>query len=187
MGTSKAWLMYEGSTLLAKTVRTVGAAVSRVVVAARSGQSLPELPGGIEVVLDNPAHEGPLAGLVSGLAALKDRCDAALVVPCDHPRLKREFVRRLVELSEGHPAVAIEHEGVIQPLIGVYRVSLHHMLEQQLREGERRAHVFAERCGARIISWELLREVDPELESLQNVNDPDEFRRMSKDQQEATE
>jgi len=84
----------------------------------------------------------------------------------------------MIELLKDEPGVVIEHEGIVQPLVGVYRLTTKKLLDELLTSGERRAHVFVERCGARVISSEQLRNVDPQLESLRNVNDPDDLRRL---------
>ena len=104
MGTPKAWLPVGGEVLLQRTVRTVGAAASPVVVVAAVGQAVPPLPAGVAVVRDEVADRGPLAGLAAGLAALGGRADAAYLSACDAPLLSAAFVRRMVALFLTIPA-----------------------------------------------------------------------------------
>ena len=69
MGTPKAWLDWHGSTLLRRVCGIVARGAGGPVVVVRApGQELPELPGGVRVVEDAREGQGPLQGLLAGLA-----------------------------------------------------------------------------------------------------------------------
>src|SRR5580658_7796589 len=74
MGTPKAALEWHGSTLLRRTVGIVARATDGPVVVVRaSGQVLPDLPAGTQVVEDPRDGKGPVQGIAAGLAALARR------------------------------------------------------------------------------------------------------------------
>ena len=100
MGRSKAWLPWDGETLLERVVRVVSAEVQPVVLATRHGTALPKISGEVEFAFDRAGHAGPLAGIAAGFDALAGRCDAVFIVPCDHPFIRAEYIRRLIELLE---------------------------------------------------------------------------------------
>lgn len=175
MGQAKEWLPIGEEALLQRVVRVVGEVANPIVVAARRGQDLPEMGVGVEVVFDAVEDQGPLAGVAAGLEALVDRCRAAVVVSCDHPLIRRGVIERLMAALGEAMAVVVEHEGETYPLVGVYRVEVLATLGELLDRGERRARRFAEACGAAVLGGEALREVDPRLDSLRNVNDQESY------------
>jgi molybdopterin-guanine dinucleotide biosynthesis protein A len=91
------------------------------------------------------------------------------------PLITAAFLRKLIHYLNDHPAVVPEHAGRLQSAIAVYRMSTRAMLEDLLASGERRMQAFVERCGTRVIPAELFRDVDPSLQSLINVNTPEEY------------
>ena len=175
MGKPKVWLPCGREFLLQRMVRLVGEVVSPVVVAARRGQSLPSLPADVEVVYDVVENAGPLAGIAAGLEALADRCEAAFVCSCDHPLLRPGFVRRLIQRLGDAAGVVLEHDGRVHPLAGVYSLTTRKLVADMLNQGERRATNFAGRSGAIVMSSEELVDVDPNLDSLKNVNDSETY------------
>ena len=171
MGTAKEWLPIGKEHLLQRVVRIVGSVVRPVVTASRREQPLPALPPEVEVVYDAVENAGPLASMAAGFEALAGRCEAALVVSCDHPLLKPAFITRLIELLGDQQAVVPSHEARSYPLVAVYRIDRRPLLTELLARGERRAHAFAERCGAHVVSSADLADVDLAMDSLRNVND----------------
>jgi len=172
MGRPKEWLPIGGECLLQRVVRVVSEAVRPVVVAARRGQELPPLPTDVAVVHDAVEDFGPLAGIAAGMDALGGRCESTLVVSCDHPFLPRAIIEKLIESLGNHRAVVVGDGEQLYPLLGVYRMETRSVLEDMIARGEHRARWFAEECGAKVISSEALRAVDPQLGCLKNINDP---------------
>jgi molybdopterin-guanine dinucleotide biosynthesis protein A len=69
---------------------------------------LPErLAARVLVARDGAAHEGPLAGLANGLAALPAGIDRAIVVAGDMPTLVPGVLRALLELLEIEPDAGV--------------------------------------------------------------------------------
>ncbi len=187
MGSPKLALPFGSETMLARVVRIVGETVSPVVVVAAADQELPELPAGIIVARDEVAGHGPLAGLVTGVAALKGRAElkrraelnrraeAAFVSSCDVPLLKPAFIRAMVDALGPHEMAVPSDEERTYPLAAVYRVSLEPRLRQLLAERRLRLQSLANEFDARLVDVAELRGVDPELDSLRNINTPAEY------------
>lgn len=178
MGRSKVWLPCGGEFLLQRMVRILGGVVQPVVVAACRGQSLPSLPDDVAVVYDAVEDGGPLAGMAAGFAALAETCEAAMVSTCDHPLLKPCFVERLIGLLGEHAAVVPMHEGHVHSLTAVYRLRTYSLLSELLAQTNLRVGHFVACCGAHIVPASELVDVDPGLDSLSNVNEPDEYERV---------
>src|SRR5579862_5291066 len=176
MGAPKAALPWGGTTLLAHVCEVLAAALGAQVVVVRApGQELPSLPAAVEVVEDAVEGRGPLQGIAAGLAAVAPRADAAYVSATDVPLLRPGFVRRVVGALDDETDVALPVVGGHhQPLAAAYRTSLVPLLESLLARGVRRpAELFA-RCRVRELDEHDL----PELDSLRNVNDPQEYARI---------
>lgn len=178
MGESKAWLPFGDEYLLQRVARIVGKVVGPLVVAGQTDQSLPPLQKDVMRVNDAMVDAGPLAGIAAGLAYLEGRCDAAFVVPCDHPLLKPAFIRLLMDKLGEAEAVVPEKGGRWYPLTALYRISTRARAERQLALGERRAASFARQCDPLLLTPDDFSSVDPGAESLLNINDPEEYRRV---------
>jgi molybdopterin-guanine dinucleotide biosynthesis protein A len=175
MGRPKAWLPFAGGPLLGWVVRLLGEAVSPCVVVAAPEQDLPSLPDDVLVVRDLERGRGPLQGLAAGLEAMRGWADAAYVSSCDAPFLRPAFVRRMIELLGEHAACMPRVGGLLHPLAAVYRLQVAEAAARLLAEGRRRTTLLADAVSTRIVRTEELADVDPDLESLRNLNNPEEY------------
>lgn len=183
MGMPKAELPFGGELLLERSVRLLQEVdvVEQIVVVKAAGQHLPSLPAGVLVTEDRHPGRGPLEGLVVGLQALRGRVDAAYVTSCDAPLLVGEVVKQLWDLLEENDIVVPTEEGRYHPLAAIYRVSVEQVAEQLLVEDQRRPAFLFDRVKTRGVPVEELKEVDPELRTFQNVNEPMDYCRLLQD------
>jgi molybdenum cofactor guanylyltransferase len=186
MGRPKAALEWHGSTLLHRVAGLVARAVDGPVVVVRApGQELPSLPPGARVVDDAREGRGPLQGLAAGLAAAGAEAELAYVSSTDVPLLHPAFVSRVLTAAEPEDVdVALPiAQGFRHPLAAAYRTSLLADVEELIAGDRMRPSFLFERCRVRELDeHELLRDgglahADPELLSLLNVNNPDEYER----------
>ncbi len=183
MGRPKAWLPFGGEPLLARVVRRLAEAASPIIVVAAPDQDLPPLPEGVLLVRDAVAGRGPLQGILAGLTTMEGRATATFVSSTDAPFLHPELVRRMETLrSEGdHDAAVARAQGHFHPLAAVYRTSLRGLVKGLLDEDLRRAKDIFERVSTRfadepdLLSGPALREADPHLWSLRNLNTPEDY------------
>ena len=186
MGRPKASLEWHGSTLLHRVTGIVARAVGGPVVVVRApDQDLPALPPGVRVVEDAAEGRGPLQGLAAGLAAVADAAEVAYVSSTDVPLLHPTFVRAVVRAAGSDNvdvALPVVH-GFRHPLAAAYRTSLVESVEELIGEDRMRPAFLFERCRVRELTEdELLRDseladADPELLSLLNLNEPDDYER----------
>ncbi len=175
MGLEKASLPFGAEAMLQRVVRRVSAAVETVVVVAAREQALPDLPAEVAVVRDERDERGPLEGLAAGLRALEGKAEAVYLTGCDVPRLVPAFVERMFEQLAGHEIAVPVDEQFQHPLAAVYRPAVLPRIEALLR-GDRLRPVFLfEQADTRAVPVALLREVDPELATLDNLNRPNDY------------
>ena len=181
MGRPKAWLPFAGEVMLPRVVRLLGEAVAPVVVVAASGQDVPGLPAGVDVVRDPERGRGPLQGLGAGLEALQGRADAAYLSSCDVPFLRPAFVRRLIELLGGHAVCVPRVGGYLHPLAAVYRLEVAPVAARLLAEDRLRPAFLFDEVPTRIVEPDELADVDESFQTLRNLNTPEEYEAALRD------
>ena len=193
MGTAKAALEWHGSTLLRHVTGIVGRAVEGPVIVVRApGQQLPALDPEVLVHTDPEEGRGPMQGLAVGLAAATEYAPVAFVCSTDLPFLHSAFVtavlRRFDSASpsdepKASPDVVLPVVGGYrQPMAAGYRTDLARRVEKLIEAQRMRpAHLFEEVNVCQLDESTLLADArlaraDPELDSVLNVNTPDDYR-----------
>jgi molybdopterin-guanine dinucleotide biosynthesis protein A len=177
MGTPKFALRFGAESLLERVVGVLQQVVRPVVVVAAPGQDLGQLPSEVIVVRDPREGLGPLAGIALGLESLAS-CRAAYVSACDVPLLNPAFVRAVItQLGEADAAVVGNAE-FVHPLAGVYRTALSRQAWELIDQQRLRPLFLLQACRCQRIPEEWLRQVDPDLESLENMNTPQDYERL---------
>ncbi len=175
MGRPKAWLPFGTETMLQRVVRLVAQVADPLVVVAAVGQSLPALPSTVAIVRDQRPERGPLEGLCAGLTALDGRAAAAFVTSCDVPLLVPAVVRMMVrQLGEFRAAVPADGD-FCHPLAAVYRIDVLPEVRALLAADRLRLQLLLDRVSARRVPVAMLRELDPALLTLANLNTPAEY------------
>ena len=185
MGSPKAALEWHGSTLLRRVTGIVARSVDGpVVVVSAPGQALPALDGTVEVVADEREGRGPLQGLAAGLAAIRDRAEAAYVSSTDVPLLHPAFVGRVVGVLDDQVDVVLpEVGGYRQPLSAAYRTGLLPTVEELIAADRMRPAFLFERSRvlhmgeADLLQNGTLARLDPALASVRNLNEPADYER----------
>lgn len=181
MGRPKLSLPFGSETMLLRIVRILQEVVSPVVVVAADDQEVPPLPENVLLARDERENLGPLEGLTVGLSVLQSCVEAAYVSSCDVPLLNPAFVCRMIE-ELGPYDLAVPRDGRYHhPLAGVYRTSLADASRALLAAGQNRPRFLIDHSRANIVDARTLRTVDPELDSLRNINTPDDYHAALKD------
>lgn len=175
MGRPKLTLPFGNEPMLVRVVRILSLAVRPVVVVAAPDQDVPPLPSDVRIFRDEQEYLGPLAGMAVGLRALAAKVEAAFVSSCDVPLLRSEFITELIRRL-GHHELAVPKEGDFHhPLAAVYRTSLAERAAQLVAEQRLRPLFLIQTSDSVEVPIDELREVDPELQSLRNLNRPEDY------------
>ena len=181
MGRSKAALPFGDETMLTRTLRLLGQAASPLAAAAAERQELPELPAEVSLVYDRNPDRGPLEGLRAGLAHFAARrdageaIDAVYAASCDAPMLQPAFVKSVAD-ALGDAQIAVPVEGRFpHPLAAVYRLEVLPTIERLLAEDRLRPFFLFQEVETQRIDVEYLRKADPELQTLRNLNRPEDY------------
>ena len=175
MGVAKATLPFGPETMLQRVVRLLGAMVSPIVAVAAQEQVLPALPAEVIVTRDERDARGPLEGLRAGLKALPPSVEAAYVTSCDVPLLVPGFVERMLVLLGDHDIAVMEIDGFTHPLSAVYRRAVLPQVESLLAQDRLRPVFLFDAVRTRRVSPAEMREVDPGLRTLRNLNTREDY------------
>jgi molybdopterin-guanine dinucleotide biosynthesis protein A len=176
MGRAKAWLPVGDECMLQRVVRILSGVVQPVVVVAAPGQEVPPLGESVAVVRDDRPGRGPLEGIAAGLRALAGaNADAAYVSSCDVPLLQPAFVVRVRQALEDWDIAVPFVAGRHHPLAAVYRIGVLAAVDRLLQAERRRPVFLFESARTRMLTADELREADPDLQSLRNVNTPEDY------------
>ncbi len=175
MGSSKAWLPFGPERMLQRVLRLLGEVVEPLVVVAAPEQDLPTLPEAVLVVRDRERGRGPLEGLRAGLTAIAPGAEAAYATGCDVPLLQPDFVRLLIEQLDDH-RIAVPVDGQFHhPLAAVYRTDVVGEIDTLLAEDRLRPLFLFDAVSTCRVPVERLRAVDPQLQTLANLNRPEDY------------
>lgn len=182
MGRPKAWLPFGPELMLERVVRLVGTVAGPIVVVAAPGQDLPELSSSTSIVRDPIAGRGPLQGLAAGFEALGDEVDLVYATGTDVPFLEPKWITHLALLI-GEADLAIPWIGdYYHPLAALYRSRVVLPAALDLLARDRLSLLFlVEAVRTRVVGEHEMRTVDPELGTLRNLNQPEEYERALED------
>lgn len=183
MGAPKAELEWHGSTLLRRTIGIVERGAGGPVIVVRApGQPLTHLPDDVQLIDDDQEGLGPLQGLAMGLTAAAARGDPAFVCSTDLPFLHPAYVARVLAAVHPDTDVALPiARGHRQPLAAAYRTHLAAEVRRLLDAGARKPALLFEVARTRrldeddLLADATLARADPELASVHNINDPEEY------------
>ena len=182
MGQSKALLPFGDETMLQRVLRIMSSVTKPLVVVKADHQSLPDLPHDVLITQDRTAGQGPLEGIRMGLDALVQNSNAtapiataAYVTSCDVPLLEPAFVQAVANNLGNADAVVVVEDGFHHPLAAVYRTSVIPVIDSLLESGKRRPLFLFDQITTVTVATQDLLFADPELSSLMNLNQPDDY------------
>ena len=175
-GSDKLAARVGGGTLLDRSVAAVADVAIEVVVVVAPGDD--RVPAAIDrpvrVVADRTAHGGPLVGLLTGLEAIDQ--PLAIVVGGDMPTLSADVLGLLVRTLIAQPAmgaVVLRSRGTLVPLPAAVRTgAATDWVGRLVADGERRLGSLFDRLPTRILEEGEWRPLDPDGETLRDVDVP---------------
>jgi molybdopterin-guanine dinucleotide biosynthesis protein A len=173
MGSDKALLPWEGSTLLDHAIARLRAVCDEVVVL--SGAERRYTDRGLTVVVDRDPGKGALGGVASGLETLED--GRGLFLGVDLPFVPVALLRHLVALAQGWDAVVPASPEGPEPLCAVYAGACREPVRRAVREGRLKMTAFWPDVRVRVVPPEELRAFGDPSSLFRNLNTPGEYER----------
>jgi molybdopterin-guanine dinucleotide biosynthesis protein A len=162
--------------MLQRVVRLVSTVVHDVVVVAAPEQEFPPLPATVVIARDEVQGRGPLQGLLAGLTAQDESVELVYATATDVPFLEPAWIVRLVELIGENDLAIPWCDGYHHPLAALYRrATVLPAVAALLRSGRFRPVFLMESLSARLVTVDQLSDVDPQLQTLRNLNNPEDY------------
>lgn len=169
MGTDKSLLPLAGQPLIQHITGQLTPLFDQVLVAANDPEKYAFLQ--LPIVPDEEPGQGPLMGILSGVAAAAH--DLSFVTACDIPHLDPGFILGLLKAAAGYDIVMpTSAAGRHEPLLAVYRKSVVPLARQILRQGGRRITELFPTARVRFVDL-------PEGGWYRNLNTPEDYRQAS--------
>jgi molybdopterin-guanine dinucleotide biosynthesis protein A len=172
MGTDKAFVDYEGRTLLAWALDLTRSVASDVRIVGSKEKFAVFAP-----VLEDVFRDcGPLGGIHAALRASPTELNLVLAV--DTPFVSQAFLRYLITQARGAPDAAVvvpRAGGSRQPLCAIYRREFVDVAESALRAGRNRIDRLFEQVRTRVIEQEELESAGFSSTIFRNLNTPEEL------------
>ena len=173
MGTDKAFVEYEGRTLLARVLDVARSVSSKVEIVGNREKFAPFA----SVVEDIFRECGPLGGIHAAL--LSSTTDLNLVLAADMPFVSWAFLDHLITHARKAPEATVvvpRAQGKSQPLCAVYRKEFIATAETALRAGEYKIDRLFTVVRTRVITEEELEAAGFSVALFSNLNTPEELK-----------
>jgi molybdopterin-guanine dinucleotide biosynthesis protein A len=172
MGTDKAFVEYEGRTLLARALDLARSVASDVWIVGSKEKFAAFAP----VVEDVFCDCGPLGGIHAAL--LGSSTDLNLMLAVDMPFVSRAFLQYLITQARSAPDAAVivpSSDGRRQPLCAIYRREFAAVAERALRTRQNRIDRLFDEVRTRVIEQEELEGAGFSPSLFRNLNTPEEL------------
>ncbi|MCU1304615.1 MAG: transporter related protein [Candidatus Sulfotelmatobacter sp.] len=175
MGTDKAFVEFEGRTLLARTLDLARSVSADVRVVGSTEKFAPFA----SVVTDIFRDRGPLGGIHAALRA--SQTDLNLILAVDMPFLTRAFLEYLLEQARKAPEALVvipRFDGGWQPLCAVYRREFAAAAENALSAGRNKIDLLFDTVPVRVIEQGELEKAGFSSSVFRNLNTQQELNSM---------
>ena len=172
MGTDKAFVDYDGRTLLARALDLARSITPDVRIVGSPEKFAPFAP----VVEDIFRDCGPLGGIHAALRASSSELNLMLAV--DTPFISWAFLQYLISQARGAPeaAAVVARDGAgWQPLCAIYRREFAGAAESALLAGRNRIDLLFDAVRTRVIEREELEDAGFSPAIFRNMNTPEEL------------
>ncbi len=179
LGIDKTELIFRDQTFLELVVQQVSKVAKHVVLVGRINSESHHLAENIISLQDERDGLGPLEGIRVGLKCLADRnIPLAFVTSCDVPLLKPELIRFLISQRCERSAIVPVDGARVYGMTAIYETELHSRIEERLENKQLRVSELADAFDARKVPVNELKDVDPNLDSMTNINSAQDYQAL---------
>ncbi len=175
-GADKLAAALDGRPLLHHALAAVDAVAATIVLVLAPDAAAPALPtlrAGVLVAHDLATHQGPLAGLAAGLAALDPGIERVVLVGGDMPSLAPDVLRLLLDTLDADPtlgAATLEAEPTASLPMALRPSIVGPAARDLLAEGRRALRGVLARVPAAVVPAVAWRALDPDAQTLRDVD-----------------
>lgn len=175
-GSNKAFARLGGIPLIERILKVIGSTFLHIYIITNSREEYAYL--GFPMYEDLIKGLGPVGGIYTALKMMGQR--GGFFVGCDVPLLNQGLIRYIVERSSGYDVVMPKVGDYVEPLHAYYGKGCIAQIERIIEEGEYKVSSFLNQVRVLYITEEEIRRFDPRLLCFNNVNTPEDLRRLEK-------
>ncbi len=180
MGENKAEIKFRGTSMLERLEQELSAYFEKVMISTRAGTSSQLVATGTigEIVEDVLPGRGPLGGLFSVMKYVES--ELYFAAACDMPFPDGQLAAGMIRAASDTFDVVIPrmNNGNLHPLFAVYRRTCLPFIDAQLKTRNNKIIDFFDRVNVLYYDEVLLRDADPQLRCLENVNTREDLERI---------
>jgi molybdopterin-guanine dinucleotide biosynthesis protein A len=180
MKSNKALLPYRGERFIERIHRRMASIFSEVTVVTNTPELYHFLP--CRTVPDIYPCKCSLAGIHAGLTHC--RTPYIFVVGCDMPDLNKALVRHLISGAGESDVIIPESRDGLEPLHSVYGKGCLPAIQRNLSAGRSKITDCFDGLKVTVVPCEEVAVLDPLFLSFRNINTPDEYFRMRRENRE---
>jgi molybdenum cofactor guanylyltransferase len=172
-GRDKARLVVGGASILERQIDVLAQVTDRQVIVANDGEAYRST--GLPVVPDAWPDGGPLGGIYTAL--LETRSERVVVVACDMPFIRADFLGYLHDCSAAADAVVPRTPDGLHPLCAVYSRAALATIARHLSSGRMKVTDMLRSLRLREVSPDEIARFDPDGNLLFNINTSADYAR----------
>jgi len=170
MGQNKALVLWKGKRLIDWVFDALSPLCSNIIVSSNEKITAPQ---NSLIVPDRHRNIGPLAGIEAGL--YHSTTNLNIIVSCDTPMLTTEFFRHMISMHKSFEISLPVHDGVNEPMIGVYNRSILPIIQNAISSGLFKPPALIKSCNYQEVPIHAgLNFYNPDL--FLNLNSPDDLK-----------
>lgn len=173
MGRSKAFLPYDGRTMIEHRYAQMQELFAEVVIVANDPDAFSHLC--VDVVKDIIPNRGPLVGILSSL--LVSQYEHTFIIACDMPLVENKLIRSICQERHDTDVLVLSHDEGVEPLLGVYSKRCIQPLEESIFEGNLKTMDFLEGINAKLFQQRDT-QTSSGLPQFFNVNTPQDYSKL---------
>ncbi len=175
MGRDKGLVLLNGTPLVEHVINRLEGLANEIIITTNKPKSYQYLNHAL--ASDKNPGAGALTGLHTALKAAHGK--HVFVIACDMPLVNRKLVEYIISCSEMADVVIPYFADRYQPLHALYhRENCLPPISQSLAEKQKRMIAFHSLVSIHKISTSQIKSFDPEGQSFENVNTPEELARL---------
>jgi molybdopterin-guanine dinucleotide biosynthesis protein A len=173
MGRDKAWLEFDGATMIARVVAALRPVTESVTIIANS----PEYARlNLPVVADTHIGIGPLEAIRTALA--NSRQPRVVLAGCDLPFVTPQLFTHLLHAGgDAQAVVPLDDGGRLEPLCAIYSTAALEAVTELIANGERKVSRLFQRIPTRLVAFSELQHLAGARLFFENINSPQDYQR----------
>ncbi len=183
MKTDKAWLLINDQPMIEHVILAAQQVTEKIILVVNENNpcasDYQNLAAKYEATILPDAHDfrGPLGGIETALLQLQNE-EAALILACDLPFVRVEFLQLLISIHQANPAfltVPTDSSGRPQMLCAIYSQDCLDEISGMLATDILKARLLSERVTTNFVHFEKYAHLPGAEKFLMNLNTPEEY------------